>query len=190
MQSIGKKAKDSAFKLKNISTTLKNGVIIQMANNIENEMKSIIEANKIDLENAVKNNVEKVKINRLALNEAKIKAIIKGLKDIALLPDTINEVISTQRRPNGMDGREENSAKDWLSDEGMRRTVPKVLWIKKNKPKIFKKVSKIAFTDTYIYNRLCNITACDPTDGVMGILNYNTLKWDDKKSLSKMKCRV
>jgi len=78
-----------------------------------------------------------------------------------------------------MDGREENSAKDWFSDEGMRRTVPKVLWIKKNKPEIFKKVSKIAFTDTYIYNRLCNISACDLTDGVMGILNYNTLKWDE-----------
>ncbi|GAG68683.1 unnamed protein product, partial [marine sediment metagenome] len=64
MQSIGKKAKDSAFKLKNISTTTKNNVIFQMANNIEHEMKAIIEANKIDLENAVKNNVEKVKINR------------------------------------------------------------------------------------------------------------------------------
>ncbi len=103
MQSIGKKAKDSAFKLKNISTTIKNNAIIQMANSIENEMKSIIEANKIDLENAVKNNVEKVKINRLALNETKIKTIIKSLKDIALLPDSINEVISTQRRPNGME---------------------------------------------------------------------------------------
>ncbi len=103
MQSIGKKAKDSAFKLKNISTTTKNDVIFHMANNIENEMQTILEANKIDLENAAKNNVEKVKINRLALNETKIKAIIKGLKDIALLPDSINEVISTQRRPNGME---------------------------------------------------------------------------------------
>jgi len=103
MQSIGKKAKDSAFKLRNISTTTKNDVIFKMANNIENEMNSIIEANKIDLENAVKNNVEKVKINRLALNETKIKAIIKGLKDIVLLPDSINEVISTQKRPNGME---------------------------------------------------------------------------------------
>jgi glutamate-5-semialdehyde dehydrogenase len=103
MQSIGKKAKDSAFKLKNISTTIKNNAIIQMANNLESEMKSILEANKIDLENAAKNNVEKVKISRLALNETKIKAIVQGLKDIALLPDSINEVISTQRRPNGME---------------------------------------------------------------------------------------
>jgi len=103
MQSIGKKAKDSAFKLKNISTTIKNNAIIQMANNLESEMKSILEANKLDLENAAKNNVEKVKISRLALNETKIKAIVQGLKDIALLPDSINEVISTQRRPNGME---------------------------------------------------------------------------------------
>ena len=103
MQSIGKKAKDSAFKLRNISTTTKNDVIFQMADNLEKEMNSIIEANRIDLENAVKNNVEEVKINRLALNETKIKTIIKGLKDIALLPDSINEVISSQKRPNGME---------------------------------------------------------------------------------------
>ena len=103
MQIIGKKAKDSAFKLKNISTTIKNNDIIQMANTLESEMKSILEANKIDLENAAKNNVEKVKISRLALNETKIKAIVQGLKDIASLPDSINEVISTQRRPNGME---------------------------------------------------------------------------------------
>lgn len=103
MLSIGKKAKDSAFKLKNISTVTKNDVIFQMANNIENEMKSIIDANKTDLENAVKNNIEEVKINRLALNESKIKTITKNLRTIALLPDSINEVISTQRRPNGME---------------------------------------------------------------------------------------
>ena len=78
-----------------------------------------------------------------------------------------------------MDGREETSAKDWLSEEGSRRTVPKVLWIKRNKPEVFKNIFKIAYTDTYIYNRLCNIMATDPTNGVMGILNYNTLKWDE-----------
>jgi len=78
-----------------------------------------------------------------------------------------------------MDGREETSTKDWLKEEGSRRTIPKILWIKKNKPEVFKKISKIAYTDTYIYNRLCNVTVTDPTNGVMGILNYNTLKWDE-----------
>jgi len=78
-----------------------------------------------------------------------------------------------------MDGREETSAKDWFKEEGTRRTIPKILWIKKNKPEVFKKISKISFVDTYIYNRLCNVMATDPTNGVMGILNYNTLKWDE-----------
>ncbi len=78
-----------------------------------------------------------------------------------------------------MDGREETSAKDWFKEEGTRRTIPKTLWIKKNKPEVFKKISKISFVDTYVYNRLCNVIATDPTNGVMGILNYNTLKWDE-----------
>ncbi len=79
-----------------------------------------------------------------------------------------------------MDGREESSTKDWNKGEGLRRAIPKTLWIKKNKPEIYNQISKIAFTDTYIYNRLCNITATDPANGVMGILNFNTLKWDEK----------
>ncbi len=78
-----------------------------------------------------------------------------------------------------MDGREETGAKNWFKEEGTRRTIPKILWIKKNKPEVFKKISKIAHADTYIYNRLCNVMATDPTNGVMGILNYNTLKWDE-----------
>ena len=77
-----------------------------------------------------------------------------------------------------MDGREETNTRDWFKEDGTRRTIPKVLWIKKNKPEVFKKLSKIAHADTYIYNRLCDVIATDPTNGVMGILNYDTLKWD------------
>ena len=77
-----------------------------------------------------------------------------------------------------MDEREETTTKNWTKED-LRRTIPKVLWIKKNKPELFKKISKISFADTYIYNRLCNVMATDPTNGVMGILNFNTLKWDE-----------
>ena len=78
-----------------------------------------------------------------------------------------------------MDGREEDSAKDWISEKGVRRTIPKILWIKKYKPDVFKKISKISFVDTYIYNKLCNVMVTDPINGVLGILNFNTLKWDE-----------
>ncbi|MBY8984989.1 MAG: hypothetical protein KGD65_07980 [Candidatus Lokiarchaeota archaeon] len=78
-----------------------------------------------------------------------------------------------------MDEREESSAKDWVEQEGaFRRAMPKILWIKKNKPEIFEKTAKIAFVDTYILNKLCEIIVTDPTNGYWGILNLETLNWD------------
>jgi len=78
-----------------------------------------------------------------------------------------------------MDEREELSAKEWVEQEGaFRRAMPKILWIKKNKPEIFEKTSKIAFVDTYILNKLCEIIVTDPTNGYWGILNLQTLNWD------------
>ncbi|GAG26654.1 unnamed protein product, partial [marine sediment metagenome] len=71
-------------------------------------------------------------------------------------------------------------AKDWVEQEGaFRRAMPKILWIKKNKPEIFEKTSTIAFVDTYILNKLCEIIVTDPTNGYWGILNLKTLKWDE-----------
>ncbi|MHA2132199.1 MAG: FGGY family carbohydrate kinase [Promethearchaeota archaeon] len=79
-----------------------------------------------------------------------------------------------------MDEREETSAKDWVDEEGgFRRAMPKILWIKKNRPEVFSKTSKIAFVDTYIYNKLCKVTVTDPTNGYWGILNLETLQWDE-----------
>ncbi|MHA1987233.1 MAG: FGGY-family carbohydrate kinase [Promethearchaeota archaeon] len=78
-----------------------------------------------------------------------------------------------------LDEREESSAKEWVEKEGaFRRAMPKILWIKRNKPEIFEKTSKIAFVDTYILNKLCEIIVTDPTNGYWGILNLKTLDWD------------
>ena len=80
-----------------------------------------------------------------------------------------------------MDEREESSAKDWVNEEGaFRRIMPKLLWLKKNKSEVFEKVSKIAFVDTYLMNKLCERLVTDPTNGYWGILNLQTLKWDEK----------
>ncbi|MHA1914693.1 MAG: FGGY-family carbohydrate kinase [Promethearchaeota archaeon] len=80
-----------------------------------------------------------------------------------------------------LDEREEFSAKDWIEEEGaFRRAMPKILWIKKNKPDILEKTSKIAFVDTFILHKLCDIFVTDPTNGYWGILNLETLRWDEK----------
>jgi len=79
-----------------------------------------------------------------------------------------------------MDEREESSGKEWQKETDLRRAIPKILWIKKNKPELFSKAEKIINPDTYIYMKLCGICATDPTNGIMGILSRTTLKWDDE----------
>jgi len=103
MKKIGEKARDAAFILKNVSTDAKNNALLKMAEELEKQSEKIIEANANDLENAKKNNLEQVKIDRLVLNSEKIHKIADSLREIAAFPDPINEVISMWRRPNGMD---------------------------------------------------------------------------------------
>ncbi|MFX1312607.1 MAG: FGGY-family carbohydrate kinase, partial [Promethearchaeota archaeon] len=80
-----------------------------------------------------------------------------------------------------LDERGESSAKEWVKQEGgLRRALPKISWIKKNAPKIYEKIYKIAFADTFIYNKLCDVYLTDATNGVFGVLNLETLKWDEK----------
>ena len=103
MRTIGEKARNAAFILKNTSTDSKNKALLNMADDLEKQVDKIIERNKVDLENAKKNDLEQAKVDRLVLNSGKIHKIAEGLREIAALPDPINEVISMWRRPNGMD---------------------------------------------------------------------------------------
>ncbi|MBN1801939.1 MAG: glutamate-5-semialdehyde dehydrogenase [Candidatus Lokiarchaeota archaeon] len=100
---IGEYAKKAAFELKNTPTSIKDNALLRMADLLEDKAKLIIEANKIDLQNARNNGLEQAKVDRLVLNTDKIHKIAEGLREVSALPDPINEVISMWRRPNGLD---------------------------------------------------------------------------------------
>lgn len=103
MRLIGEKARDAAFILKNVSTESKNSALMRMAEELRKQTERIVEANKIDLENAKNNNLEQVKIDRLVLNSDKIDKIAMGLEEVAALTDPINKEIDRWTRPNGLD---------------------------------------------------------------------------------------
>ncbi|TFG28807.1 MAG: hypothetical protein EU532_04475 [Promethearchaeota archaeon] len=69
---------------------------------------------------------------------------------------------------------------DFQAEEGLRLSIPKILWLKKEKPDIFNKLYKIIFPDTYIYMKLCGneLYITEPTNGIYGIMNKNELDWD------------
>ncbi|MFX1460539.1 MAG: FGGY-family carbohydrate kinase [Promethearchaeota archaeon] len=65
-------------------------------------------------------------------------------------------------------------------EEGLRLSIPKLLWLKKERSHLYSKIYKIMFPDTYIYMNLCGNETCitEPTNGIYGIMSVNTLDWD------------
>ncbi len=97
-----KLAKDAGRKLAILSTDQKNKALEAMAQALENHGPHIIEANKLDVDEAVRRGRPKALIDRLVLNEERIKAMAEGLRVVKALPDPVGEVISQWKRPNGL----------------------------------------------------------------------------------------
>ncbi|MHA1130582.1 MAG: FGGY-family carbohydrate kinase, partial [Candidatus Helarchaeota archaeon] len=77
-----------------------------------------------------------------------------------------------------MDEREVTDLKAFQGEVGLRRSIPKVLWIKNNHPALFEKAAKIISPDSYFYMKLCDQCVTDPSNGIFYILNMDTLQWD------------
>jgi len=99
----GKEAKQAGRKLATVSTAIKNQALVSMADALEQEYRSILTANAIDVENARVKGLSESMIDRLALTENRIQAMAVGLRQVAELPDPIGEVMSSVRRPNGLE---------------------------------------------------------------------------------------
>src|SRR4030043_13493 len=56
----------------------------------------------MDISQDTQKNAKKAMQDRLALTEEGIAAIAQGLREIALLPDPVGEVVKMWRRPNGL----------------------------------------------------------------------------------------
>jgi xylulokinase len=78
-----------------------------------------------------------------------------------------------------MDERTVTDMSTFQEEGGLRRAIPKILWIKNNKPDLYSKTYKIISPDSYIYMKLCEKCATDPSNGIYGILNMDTLQWDE-----------
>jgi xylulokinase len=79
-----------------------------------------------------------------------------------------------------MDEREITTAKDWDTETDLRRIIPKLNWIRNNKPDLFNKANKIISPDSFTYMKLCEEFATDPTNAINGILDLRTWRLDEK----------
>jgi glutamate-5-semialdehyde dehydrogenase len=99
---MGRLAREAARQLALATTAQKNAALEAMAKKIEARSSAILEANKNDMDAARGKGRDEAFIDRLALNEARVAAMAKGLRDIAALPDPVGEVSASWTRPNGL----------------------------------------------------------------------------------------
>src|SRR5512132_409192 len=99
---MGRLPREAAGELALASTAQKNTALEAMAKRLEARTGAILEANKNDIDAARGKGRDEAFIDRLALNEAHVAAMAKGLRDIAALPDPVGEVAASWTRPNGL----------------------------------------------------------------------------------------
>ena len=95
-------AKRAAEILANLSTEMKDAALEAIATELENSMEEILAENRKDLEAGEKAGLSKALLDRLLLNEARIRSMAEGLREIIKLKDPVGDVIEMWRRPNGL----------------------------------------------------------------------------------------
>lgn len=98
---ILKQAKAAGSELAKLSSEDKNNALLAMADALEENCRAILEENKKDLE-AARGKITDVMIDRLSLDESRIKGMADGIRDVVKLPDPVGRVLDREELPNGL----------------------------------------------------------------------------------------
>ncbi|MDI9468347.1 MAG: glutamate-5-semialdehyde dehydrogenase [Bacillota bacterium] len=99
----GRQAKIASRELAVSPTTVKDQALMDMADALEAGSQEIIATNRRDLEQGEKAGLTAALMERLMLDEKRIKDMAQGLREIAALPDPVGQVLEINKRPNGLE---------------------------------------------------------------------------------------
>lgn len=102
METLGARAKAAARPLQTATTETKNQALLKIADALLKNCAYILSENEKDLEAGRKNGMAPSLLDRLALSEARVAGMAKGVSDVAKLPDPVGAVLSEITRPNGL----------------------------------------------------------------------------------------
>ena len=98
-------AKAAARKLATVDSATKDRALHAIADALEARMSEILEANGRDLEAGRESGLSAALMDRLALDEGRVRGIADGARAIAALPDPVGEVVGGGRLANGLEVR-------------------------------------------------------------------------------------
>lgn len=102
MLHVARQAKLAARTMARLSSAVKDELLRRMADALERGTAGLLAANEQDLEAGRLKGLAPAMLDRLALDEKRIRAMADGLREVATLPDPVGEITGMWRRPNGI----------------------------------------------------------------------------------------
>ena len=102
LMELATKAKAAKYEIALLSTEVKNKAILAAAEALEKNSADIIKANAIDMANGEKKGLNQGLLDRLKLDEGRIKGMADGLRVVVELEDPIGKITEEFERPNGL----------------------------------------------------------------------------------------
>ena len=102
LDEMGKKAREAARVLARLGIREKEEGLRAAAEALTGGMEEILAANEKDVKAAVEKGMKPGLVDRLALDEQRVRAMADGLCKVAALEDPIGEVTAMKPRPNGL----------------------------------------------------------------------------------------
>lgn len=99
---LSKQALLSSNKSGTYSSKQKNNTLRSISRNLKSDTKKILDANRIDLDNAKQKGIKDSMVDRLILNKERIDSMRDGLKKIISIPDTLYRTSKPTKQKNGI----------------------------------------------------------------------------------------
>jgi len=102
MTNIGQQARQASRELVKADSNKKNKALLSIADLLESSMTILIAENNKDLDAGKEKGLDDALLDRLALNEERIKCMAEGLRQIAALADPVGEISDMNYQPSGL----------------------------------------------------------------------------------------
>jgi glutamate-5-semialdehyde dehydrogenase len=102
MTQLAKQARAASRELAKLTTREKNDCLLAMADALEKNFAALKEANALDMDAAARLGLSSAMLDRLKLDDKRIGAMAKGLREVTALPDPVGRTLDERVRPNGL----------------------------------------------------------------------------------------
>ncbi|MFI7045037.1 glutamate-5-semialdehyde dehydrogenase [Streptosporangium sandarakinum] len=103
---VARAAKEAAAELAPLPRSPKDAALRVVADALVARAAEIVEANALDVERAREGGTSEYMIDRLRLDEARVRAVAEAVRQVADLPDPVGEVVRGGTLPNGLELRQ------------------------------------------------------------------------------------